>query len=139
MPRKMIVRTGQASSPLVEGTAENEEQLQELVKDNPDLLPIEEFGMSGPLMVIGRETTLPSGAVDLVALARSGEILIIEFKTGPQNTDFRSAIAQLLDYGSDTWGMSFDEFEGTVPARYFASNRCLDARVRSKQSLLAGC
>ena len=67
---------------LTQVVASNEAELQELVKENPDILPYEEYDLAGPLMVVGRETTLPSGAVDLVGLARSG---IVEFKTGPQN------------------------------------------------------
>ena len=105
MPRKIVLKMAAGNPVLSEIPAADEFELQELMKSDPDLIPIEEFGMTGPLLVIGRETTLPSGAVDLVALARSGEILIIEFKTGPQNSDFRSALAQLLDYGSDLWGM----------------------------------
>lgn len=63
MPRKLIVRTADGQQPiLVESLADDEAQLQELVKENPDLLPIEEFGLSGPIMVVGRETTLPCGA-----------------------------------------------------------------------------
>lgn len=135
MPRKMIVQTSDGSPVLVESPASDEAQLQELVKDNPDLLPVEEFGMAGPLMVVGRETTLPSGAVDLVALARSGELLVIEFKTGPQNTDFRQALAQLLDYGSDLWGMSYEDFEQTVAVRYFAGDRYHDQTARRPASL----
>lgn len=136
MVRKMIVLREDGSRPvLTELPADNEVQLQELIKENPDLLPVDEFGMTGPLMVVGRETTLPSGGVDLVALARSGELLVVEFKTGPQNTDFRHVLAQLLDYGSDLWGLAYEEFESTVPARYFASGYCRDARVRGKTSL----
>ena len=136
MPRKIVVQTADGSSPvLVETPANDEAQLQEFMKANPDLLPIEEFDMTGPLMVVGRETTLPSGAVDLVALARSGDLLVIEFKTGPQNTDFRSALAQLLDYGSDLWRMSYDDFERTVATRYFSSERCHDPRLRGMSSL----
>jgi hypothetical protein len=86
-------------------------------------------------MVVGRETTLPSGAVDLVALAKSGDLLIVEFKTGPQNSDFRAALAQLNDYGSDLWRTSLDEFETSVPVRYFASAQCKDTRVRGMSSL----
>ena len=37
---------------------------QELVKKIPDLISVEEFGMGGPMMVVGRETSLPSGSVD---------------------------------------------------------------------------
>src|SRR5215210_4547040 len=116
----MIVLREDGTTPILsEMLADDEAQLRELVKDNPDLLPIDEFGMTGPLLVIGRETTLPSGAIDLVALARGGELLIAEFKTGPQNSDFRRVLAQLLDYGSDLWRLSYEVFESTVPLRYF--------------------
>ena len=123
MSRKMIVKLSDGSSPILsEVPADNEEQLQELLKDNPDLIPVDEFGMTGPLMVVGRETTLPSGVVDLVAIARSGEVLLVEFKTGPQNTDFRGVLAQLLDYGSDLWEMTYDRFEREVALRFFESD-----------------
>ena len=105
------------------------------MKENPELLPVEEFGLTGPLLVVGEETTLPSGAADLVGLARGGDLVIIEFKTGPQNPDFRRASAQLLDYGSDLWGMSFEEFESSVATRFFSSGRCRDARVAGSKSL----
>jgi hypothetical protein len=132
----VVVREDGSTPVLSEVPADDEAQLQELIKDNPDLLPVDEFGMSGPLLVVGRETTLPSGGVDLVALARSGEVLVVEFKTGPQNADFRHVLAQLLDYGSDLWRLSFEEFESIVPSRFFAGARCRDARVRGKTSLM---
>ncbi|MCL4499412.1 MAG: hypothetical protein M1335_04110 [Chloroflexi bacterium] len=95
MARKIVVKRDDGPTQLLaEVTADAEIQLQEMTQGNPDLLPIEEFEMTGPLMVVGRETALPSGSVDLVAIARSGEILIIEFKTGPKNTDFRSCLAE---------------------------------------------
>jgi RecB family endonuclease NucS len=112
MPRKMIVKvTGGENQLLEETAASNEEELRELVKSNPDLIPVEEFGVAGPMMIVGRETTLPSGAVDLVGLTRSGHVVVIEFKTGPQNSDFRHVLAQLLDYGSDLWR---DEVGGVI-------------------------
>jgi len=102
--RKMIVRTGDASQHILEETkATNEEELRSLIKDNPDLLPIEEFGLNGPVMVVGRETTLASGAVDLICVTANGDLLVVEFKTGPQNSDFRHSLAQLLHYGSDQY------------------------------------
>ena len=137
MPRKMTITLQDGTTPiLTEGIADNELQLQELVKDNVDLIPIEEWGMTGPLMTIGRETNLASGAVDLVALTVGGDILVIEFKTGPQNSDFRSALAQLVDYGSDLWKMPFEKFEAAVSTRYFGSLHCHDPRVKGKTSLL---
>ena len=136
MARKMVVRLRDGSSPILsEVLAENEAELQELMKDNPDLLPVDEFGMTGPLMVVGRETSLPSGAVDLLAMSRGGELLIVEFKTGPQNSDFRHALAQLLDYGSDLWQMTYDEFEAAVARRYFEGSHCTNGAVRGRTSL----
>jgi RecB family endonuclease NucS len=122
MPRKIVVGTEGGEFPvLVEALADDEAQLQELVKTNPDLIPVEEFGMTGPLLVVGRETTVPSGAIDLVALSGGGEVLIVEFKTGPQNADFRHTIAQLLDYGAHLWELSLHDFENQVAIRFFTS------------------
>ena len=136
MARKMIVEGSDGSRETFEEVlADNEAQLQEFLKDNPDLFPMEELGLSGPLMVVGRETPVTSGYIDLVGLARTGDLLVIEFKTGPQNPDFRHALAQLIDYGSDLWGMSFDEFESDVGARFFSSDRCVDSRLKGKQTL----
>jgi hypothetical protein len=136
MARKMMVQREDGSSPILsEVLAEDEAQLQEIVKDNPDMLPVDEFGMIGPLMVVGRETTLPSGYIDLACLSRGGDLLLVEFKTGPQNSDFRHVLAQLLDYGSDLWRMSYEEFESTVANRYFSSSHCQDNRLRNKASL----
>ena len=136
MARKMIVRTGDESQHILEETeATNEEELRSLVKDNPDLLPIEEFGLNGPVMVVGRETTLPSGAVDLLCVTANGDLLVVEFKTGPQNSDFRHSLAQLLHYGSDLWHMTYEVFESTVAVRYFGHSNCNDPRVKGKTSL----
>ncbi|MDO8532315.1 MAG: PD-(D/E)XK nuclease family protein [Dehalococcoidia bacterium] len=137
MPRKMVVqREGQPKpEDLVETLADSEQQLHDLVQNNPDLLPVEEFGMQGPLLVVGKETTVVSGAIDLVALTRDGEILVVEFKTGPQNTDFRSVVAQLLDYGAQLWRLSYEDFETSVAVKYFRSNECKDTALQRKATL----
>lgn len=100
------------------------EKVLQKLNAHPDLIPIDEFDLEGPLMVVGRETFLASGSPDLVALSRSGDVVLVEFKTGPQNPDFRAALGQLLDYGSDLWKMTYERFEGVVALRYFASDHC---------------
>ena len=115
MPRKIKIELPDGNGPvLTEISADNEAQLQDLVRDTSDLIPTEEFGEEHSYFVVGRETNLPSGSVDLVGLTRGGDVIIIELKTGPQNSDFRRVLAQLLDYGSDMWRMSLDVFESTV-------------------------
>jgi len=125
MTRKLVVETAKGDSPVLEEVeAHDEAQLQERLKQQPDLLPLAELGLGGPALVVGRETPLASGKIDLVLLGNGGDLCIVEFKTGPSNPDFRSCIAQLLDYGSDLWKLSLDEFEAQVAARYFRSDRC---------------
>jgi hypothetical protein len=104
----------------VEVPARCEEDLQEIVKLHPQLIPADDLGLDGDLLVVGRETSLASGAIDLLCLARSGDLVLIEFKTGPQNPDFRAALAQLIDYGSDLWGMTLADFDNGVVQRYLS-------------------
>jgi hypothetical protein len=118
-----VQRDGQAFD-LVEVAAPNEHHLQEIVKAQPQLIPAEDLGIDGDLLVVGRETTLASGLIDLLCLSRSGEIVLIEFKTGPQNPDFRHALAQVIDYGSDLWRMGIEDFDRGVVQRYLSSPRC---------------
>ena len=108
MPRKIVLEGSDgAVEQLEEVSAANEAQLQNFLKANPELLPIEELELLGPMMVVGAETQVNSGAIDLVGVTPSADILLIEFKTGPQNPDFRQVLAHLLDYGSDVWAMSY--------------------------------
>ncbi|MDP7281344.1 MAG: hypothetical protein QGG39_15870 [Candidatus Poribacteria bacterium] len=135
MPRRIILENS-AESPeqLLEVLADNEAELQNFLKDNPDLFPVEEIGLTDTIMITGRESTVPSGSIDLVAIARSGSVLIVEFKTGPGNPDFRHVLAQLFDYGSHIWGMSYEQFE-SESLKFFASDRCTDSRLKSMPSL----
>jgi hypothetical protein len=119
----MLVTNESKTSVLKESLAHNEAQLQTVMRDHPGLLPLEDLDLVGPALVVGKETGVPSGAIDLVLVARGGELVLVEFKTGPQNPDFRAALAQLLDYGSDLWQMSLDDFERKVALRFFASNQ----------------
>ena len=136
MARRIMIETADGDRRiLAESEADDELQLQELIKEKPELVPVEDLNMTGPLAVIGRETRLPSGAVDLVAVSREGHLLIMEFKTGPQNADFRAALAQLVDYGSDMWQWDWTTFEREVPLSYFASDRCHDPALAKCGSL----
>lgn len=124
MARRIILINDADEVMLSEVDARDEAQLQHRLLNSPDLFPVDEFELQGPLLVVGRETTLPSGSVDLIALARTGDVLVIEMKTGPQNPDFRAALAQATDYGADLWRMTLEVFEATVALRYFASDHC---------------
>lgn len=121
MGRKIILTSPAGQRPVLqEVKAHDEAQLQELMKAHPELLPLEDLGLAAPAVVVGRESVLDSGRIDLVLLANGGELVLVEFKTGPQNPDFRECLAQLLDYGSDLWGMTLEDFDARVARRYFS-------------------
>lgn len=124
MPRRVLMQRETETFNLVEVTAQSEHALQEITKANPQLIPSDDLGLDGELVVVGRETTLASGSIDLLCLARSGDLVLIEFKTGPQNPDFRHALAQVIDYGSDLWGTSLEDFDRGVVQRYLSGGHC---------------
>lgn len=117
---------------LQESPIELEEQLQEVLKENPDLIPASDLGLQPPLLVVGRESTLASGYADLVCIDRTGMLVIVEVKRGKEG-DARRAIAQALDYGSDIWHKmreaaragreAITTFEETVATPYFSGPR----------------
>lgn len=127
MPRKVLVAHGGGRFDLAEAPAENEHHLQEVMMNSPALLPVDDLGITGPLLVVGREAGVASGSIDLAGVVPSGDLVLVEFKTGPQNPDFRHALAQLIDYGSDLWGMSVEEFDKGIVQRYLEGRHCPSA------------
>ena len=120
MARKMIVELTDGGTPvLTESLADNEQQLQELVKAHPDLIPVEEFGFVGPLMVVGRETYLQSGAVDLLGVARGGELLVVELQNEPPDAGSR------LQAGVGDKGSVFGPAEVRGRSRWLVQGRDL--------------
>ena len=134
MPRRVLVTRSEQSFDLIEAPAPSEHHLQEVVKASPQLIPSDDLGLDGDLLVVGRETSLASGYIDLLCLARSGDLVLVEFKTGPQNPDFRHALAQAIDYGSDLWRLSVEDFDRGVVQRYLASGR-VDPTYRGARTL----
>jgi hypothetical protein len=124
VPRKVLVLHDGSAFDLTETPAENEHHLQEVMKESPKLLPVDDLGITGPLLVVGRESSVASGSIDLVGVVPSGDLVLVEFKTGPQNPDFRHALAQLIDYGSDLWGMTVEDFDSGVVQRYLEGPYC---------------
>lgn len=138
MPRKILVVSGSGNSvDFVEVPAENEHELQQIMLVHPQLVPSTDLGLENDLLVIGRETPLASGSIDLLCLSSSGEVVIIEFKTGPKNPDFRHALAQVIDYGSDIWRLSdWEEFDQGLVRRYLNGPR-VDAAYKGCDGLQA--
>jgi len=70
--------------------AETENLLEEIIVHSPDLLLPD-------LKLVGRQTDVPGGALDLLGVDGDGNLVVFELKRGVLN---REAVAQIIDYTS---------------------------------------
>lgn len=100
---------GQASAmkriPFMTG-AFNEAWLQEILADNPFVIPSFEVGSEyAPLVCIGREVPVGSGEtqgyIDNLYLTPSGRIVIVETKLFRNQESRRTVVAQIIDYAKE--------------------------------------
>ena len=93
-----------------ESKFESEERLHAAVSAHPEVLPFEELGLGVPV-TLANELDLGGGPLDTLAADPSGQLIIIEYKKGSENSDVRKVVAQVLDYGSAMWRKSYSELE----------------------------
>ncbi len=117
MTRYLLVHHGHEEQLLPESPIPTEEKLHDAFEKYPQLFPAEELNL-GQLMVVGREVGFESGAADLICVDEGGQIVVVEVKKGTENPDSRRVVAQMLDYGAQLWGYSFEEFESRIAMPY---------------------
>ncbi len=80
--------------------------LHDLIEDAPQLLPL---AGSPSLVVLGREVHLGSGYADLLAIAPTGDLAIIELKLASNAESRRAVVAQVLSYAAFLDHMTYDD------------------------------
>ena len=132
MDRKIWLRGANGFDPVDESRFPEEEAIQVMIHDNPDMIPVEDLGLSR-LMVVGRENAFESGYPDLLAVTRTGDIVIVEFKNVGNAQARREVIDQLLDYGACLWKTftTYDRFDTDLFRAYAASSYCKNESLRS--------
>lgn len=92
---------------------QNEAELQNILYESPEIIPIEQLGenLPKPKLFI-KEAGLPgSGNTDLIGIDENGGITIIECKLAT-NTDIRrKVIGQVFEYAAYLWQMTYDQFD----------------------------
>ena len=91
--------------PFMQGSF-NELWLQELIEENPSLIPSGEVsGEYAPLVCIGREVPVgcgeTQGYIDNLYITPSGGIVIVETKLFRNQESRRTVVAQILDYAKE--------------------------------------
>jgi len=96
----------------------NETELQKLLHQQPSLISVDEAREgAGVLVAAVREFPLEIGSVDLVGFTADGDIAVIECKLANNEEIKRKVIGQVLEYGANLWGMSYEELDQKIQQR----------------------
>jgi hypothetical protein len=106
---------------------ESEATLQTYLEQFPSLLPVWEVDEDAPpLLTIGREVGVPSGAVDLLFTDANGLLTVVETKLAKNPQVRREVIGQVIEYASflSTWDADDVERQAN---EYLRSDRAPEA------------
>jgi hypothetical protein len=100
----------------------DEAWLQELLRQNPDILPVAEIEpIFSPLIPIGREVVAETGAIDNLFISHRGYLVLVETKLWRNPEARREVLAQAIDYASaaSKWNYSrLDEVTRRYTQKY---------------------
>ena len=96
---------------------ENEATLQELIRKNPQFLPL---SGSPRLVVLGSEIQLGNGYADILAVESSGRPAIIEVKLHQNPEARRAVVSQVIAYAAFLQGFNAEELERGPLHRFLA-------------------
>lgn len=91
---------------------------QDLIRRNPDLLPVAELEPTfAPLITVGWEVDAsPAGSIDLLCINRDGRLTIVETKLWRNPQALRDVVSQVIDYASQVSRWSYEDLEQRVVA-----------------------
>ncbi len=115
--------------PIESSKFKEEAVLQTYLEEYPDLLPLDEIEDNpAPLVTIGREVSVPSGAIDLLLVDTSGVLTIVETKLAKNPEVRREVIGQIIEYASfvSRWDAQQVERQAT---EYFRSKKRAEASL----------
>lgn len=120
---KILIQDKDGIRALEEGYA-TEAELQAFLRDHPDLLPLEEIDLTAPpLLCIGWEVGLTSGAEDILYIDQNGLITIVETKLRKNPEARREVVGQILEYAAQMSSWTSADVERQAE-RFFASPNC---------------
>lgn len=102
----------------------DEKWLQGLLIASPGLLPVHEIDAQiAPLIPLGREVSVTSGAIDNLYITSEGQICLVETKLWRNPEAHREVVAQIIDYAKDLSKMSFEEFVEIVESSQLGNGK----------------
>lgn len=116
----------------------NESWLQELLEENPSVLPSGEISAEySPILCIGREVPVGSGDskgyIDNLYVTPTGRIVIVETKLFRNQESRRTVVAQIIDYAKELQQWDAEMLDAVAGNYFYQKNgqasRVIDAMV----------
>ena len=96
----------------------SEKQIQDLIFEHPDCLPISDIDESyNPVIPICTELWTPAGPLDILMGTPNGDLVIIETKLWYNPEARRKVIAQILDYAKELTKWTYSDLQREVNKR----------------------
>jgi len=119
---KILIQDGEGVRELEEGFA-SEAELQRFLMEHPDLMPLEEIRLgTPPLLPIGWEVGVVSGAEDILYIDQNGLLTVVETKLGRNSEARREVVGQILEYAAQMSAWTSADVERQAE-RFFASHQ----------------
>jgi len=111
----IVSKNGKNAVKIEKSSFRLEDQLQQYIYNNPETIPLYDIKEDIRLLVLAREFATNSGPIDALGIDKEGELYLIETKLY-KNSDKRTVVAQVLDYGAALWShfRDFDDFVNQV-------------------------
>ena len=116
--------------------------LQELIRNNPSLLPVAEIEPAfAPLVSVGRELETGAGPIDNMFLSPQGYLTIVETKLWRNPEARREVVGQIIEYATRISRWTFEDLEGQVRKyneRYLNSKKGILDSIRLLEEIDEG-
>jgi Holliday junction resolvase-like predicted endonuclease len=135
---KLFVVEGGKTEVLEAQPFDNETLLQDILEKFPEVIALDDLGVSEPFIVIGREVATPAGSIDVLCIDGEGVLTVIETKLARNPQIRREVVGQILEYvGQVSKWRAQDVIQ--VASRYFQSESApIEMRNRSLFDVLRG-
>lgn len=108
---KILIKNNQKIKKIKSVNYREEKAIQNLIYENPDIIPVEEIEDRIKTIEVAREFGIPnSGSTDLIGIDNNANIYIIECKLAYNPQIKREVIGQILEYASFLWHMTYEDF-----------------------------
>ena len=95
---KLFIVEGNQTKVLDQKAFDNETLLQDVVERFPEVIALEDLGVTEPFIVIGREVATKAGYIDVLCIDGDGVLTVIETKLARNSQIRREVVGQVLEY-----------------------------------------